>query len=71
MVCPECSAPARDLTLSRVMVARPTGTYSIAGQQDKVVARAGYRLTCGQCGWSVTGEIHGGYLVPFGGGLHA
>lgn len=58
MQCPDCSAPGADITLS--------GPAVVTGNRVKLSAVAAYRLTCGQCGWTVVGEIHDGHLVPIG-----
>lgn len=65
--CPECGTSSRtDPTVMRlepVLQASPVGTYSLAGVQMKFSARAAHRLTC-RCGWTVTGQIEDGHLIP-------
>lgn len=56
--CPRCNA-ARTLILSKKLVAKPTGTYSLAGVQTKVTATETLVLSCLECDWFVTGHIEG------------
>jgi hypothetical protein len=54
--CPKCGTTG-GLTLTPVMVAKPAGSYSLAGAQDKTTAVDAARLSCAACGWSATGRI--------------
>lgn len=45
------------------MVAKPLGTYSLAGVQDKVAAEGRYKLSCSACEWSVYGRVEGSDFV--------
>jgi transcription elongation factor Elf1 len=46
--CPECGAKA--FSIKTRLVARPIGTYSLAGAQMKVSAYEWPHLVCGNCG---------------------
>lgn len=66
--CPRCgrsSCTTPDLmTLMRYLVIEPPAKHSIAGVRLKFAAeRVVYKLAC-RCGWTVTGQIEGGHLVP-------
>jgi hypothetical protein len=37
--------------------AKPLGTWSVAGQQPKIVATVRHQLACNKCGWSVLGQL--------------
>ena len=65
MECPQCSAPAAHMVVTRAMIAKPLGSFSLAGTQPKVSVLDCLRLTCGECSWAVHGQIHNGYFVPF------
>jgi hypothetical protein len=54
--CPSCGATG-GLTLAPVLVAKPAGSYSLAGAQDKTTAVEAARLSCPACGWSAIGRI--------------
>jgi hypothetical protein len=60
--CPNCDALGR-LTLHQILVARPVGNYSLAGQQPKVSAEEIYVLTCSACEWSIRGRIEGNFFI--------
>ena len=71
--CPRCGATG-GLTLTPVMVAKPAGSYSLAGAQDKTAAVDAARLSCAACGFTATGRtenlevagdgtITGGHLI--------
>lgn len=60
--CPGCDRYST-LNLSQAFVAKPPGTYSIAGAQDKILARVRYKLSCSACGWSILGDIEGEHFV--------
>lgn len=56
--CPRCGAAPGALTLTRSMVAKPLGTYSLSGNQMKVSARDGSPvLDCSFCDLHVVGEF--------------
>ena len=54
--CPSCGATG-GLTLTPVMVAKPAGSYSLSGAQDKTAAIDAARLSCAACGFTATGRI--------------
>jgi hypothetical protein len=54
--CPGCGTTG-GLTLTPVMVAKPAGSYSLSGAQDKTTAVEAARLCCAACGWSAIGRI--------------
>ena len=56
--CPSCGATG-GLSLTPVLVARPAGSYSLAGAQNKTTALEAARLTCAGGGWSATGRLEG------------
>lgn len=68
--CPKCGTRDTSMALTGTgeLVAAPVGSFSLAGVQAKFPARLRHRLTCekarGGCGWSVTGVVVDGYLVP-------
>lgn len=53
--CPGCGITG-SLNPDEILACAPIGTYAIAGAQVKVSAYPRPRLTCGRCGWTVTGE---------------
>lgn len=69
--CPECGARSRDdetaFVVEPVLVAKPLGTYSVAGAQMKASAYERLRLRC-RCGWSILGHIDGDQFVSEGNG---
>lgn len=58
--CPDCGSVGTML-LGQELVAKPLGTYSIAGAQTKVVAQTKYTITCEECGWKRYGKFEGRY----------
>ena len=56
--CPACGVTGQ-LTLTPVLVARPVGSYSLSGAQNKTTALDAARLTCAGCRWSATGRLEG------------
>lgn len=54
--CPRCSVTGR-ISVRRVLVAKPLGTWSLAGTQDKTVAQDKAVLECDACGFSATGRL--------------
>jgi hypothetical protein len=56
--CPKCGATGQ-LTLTPVFAAKPAGSYSLAGVQDKTAAVGAARLSCAACGWWATGRVDG------------
>lgn len=56
--CPQCGAVGT-VDLTPVLVAKPLGSFSLAGAQLKVPAWSGYALVCSACGWTVTGHVQG------------
>lgn len=64
--CPACGANSRtDPTfhLDEIEVAKPPGTFSLAGHQMKVVITTRTRLSH-SCGWWVIGRVEGEYFEP-------
>lgn len=53
--CPSCGATGT-LALDEVLSANPIGSFSLAGAQMKVTAKAKPRLTWSVCGLSLLGE---------------
>jgi hypothetical protein len=47
--CPRCGAYGT-ISIEPVLHAKPQGTYSIAGVQNKLVAEQKYLLACSGCG---------------------
>jgi hypothetical protein len=56
--CPECGA-AGTVVLRPVIVAKPLGTFSLAGAQMKVSAWRGWELACSACSFRVLGQVEG------------
>lgn len=54
--CPDCGATG-SLTLSTALVAKPMGTWSLAGAQLKTSAREVAVLACSACGASRRGHL--------------
>jgi hypothetical protein len=54
--CPSCAATGQ-LTLTPVLAARPAGSYSLAGAQNKTTATDAAGLSCAACGWWATGRV--------------
>ena len=54
--CPSCLAPPGCLTIDIEMVAKPLGTFSIAGAQMKVTAAMLPVLNCTACGLRIVGR---------------
>lgn len=56
--CPECGAVGT-VALRPAMVAKPLGTFSLAGAQMKVSAWRGWELACSACPFRVLGQVEG------------
>jgi hypothetical protein len=60
--CPECGVSSRvdstAFSIEKVLVFKPLGTWSVAGQQMKTVAYERLEMSC-QCGWRIRGYIDG------------
>lgn len=57
MKCPQCGS--RDaISLRPVLVAKPVGSFSLAGAQMKVSAQTGAVVECG-CGFTMSGHLEG------------
>ncbi len=61
--CPNCGTSSRTdpnaMVVSEGLMARPLGTWSLAGQQLKTSAYGPlYKLSC-RCGWAIWGVING------------
>ncbi len=58
--CPNCHTSSRQdpdaITVEKVLVAKPLGTWSVAGQSLKTVAVEKYKMEC-RCGWYVLGQL--------------
>lgn len=63
--CPQCKATGPTLRVEFRLVAKPVGTYSVAGAQDKVVAQTRPVLLCGACDLNIVGEVVDGTHVEF------
>jgi len=64
--CPDCGASSRTdptFEVTRVLVAKPFGTFSVAGAQTKTVASERMKLSHLSCGWSVLGRLEGSDFV--------
>ena len=48
--CEDCDRKVADMNLTTRLIAKPIGTYSIAGAQPKAVATETVVLEC-ECGW--------------------
>lgn len=57
-LCPKCGALGT-VELRPVMVAKPVGTFSLAGAQTKVSAWRGWELGCSVCSFRVLGQVEG------------
>lgn len=64
--CPECGTSSRvdptAITVQEVLVAKPLGTFSLAGVTDKRSAYTRLQMSC-RCGWKILGYIEGEYFV--------
>jgi hypothetical protein len=49
-----------------VLVAKPVGSWSLAGVQTKVVATEAAEVRCSQCDWSRPGRLEGVEVAPDG-----
>lgn len=60
--CPNCGVSSRKdftaITVEKFLIARPPGTWSVAGNQLKTVASEVLRMSC-RCGWHIDGFIDG------------
>jgi hypothetical protein len=58
--CPVCKTSSRQdgtaFSVTRVLIAKPLGTWSVSGTQMKTVASEYKKLSC-RCGWSILGYI--------------
>lgn len=72
---PKCGASTRVtpgiMEIVEEIVAKPLGTFSIAGNQMKVSAYTQLRLVCRACDWSTPGWIEGGHFVAYPAPLEA
>ncbi len=68
--CPVCGTSSRTDPEAMVLeptgrlMAKPPGTFSMAGAQMKLAAMSGVRLTC-RCGWSIEGYIEGEHFLGY------
>lgn len=60
--CPKCSVYG-SLVLDVQLIAKPVGSFSLAGVQTKFSAEEVPALKCELCGWTKTGRIEGGKAV--------
>ena len=64
--CPECGVSSRQdptaITVEPVFVAKPIGTFSVAGAQMKVSAYQRLQMSC-RCGWKILGYIDGDHFI--------
>lgn len=63
--CPRCGSQGT-LAVGVQLVAKPIGSFSLAGAQDKVSAVEVARADCSACGLSVTGRLENATLGPDG-----
>lgn len=56
--CPECGTVGT-VALRPAMVAKPLGSFSLAGVQMKVSAWRGWELACSACPFRVLGQVEG------------
>jgi hypothetical protein len=56
MICPKCQEE-NTITIWAGLVARPIGTFSLAGAQMKVSAHRTVIAECSSCGLSVMGHL--------------
>lgn len=65
--CPECGVSSRvdpaAMVIEDCLVAKPIGSFSLAGAQMKVSAHAMLRLRCVRCGWSIVGHLASDHFV--------
>lgn len=61
--CPSCGAEPGCLSITETLVARPLGSWSLAGAQLKTSARSQPVLTCSACPLRVTGTFDGSHVV--------
>lgn len=58
--CPSCGTSSRQdpraIEIAEVLIAKPVGTWSLAGAQPKTVVYSGPQMSC-RCGWSILGYI--------------
>ncbi len=58
--CPECGLSSRTdptaVSVERINILKPLGTFSVAGAQMKASAYEAYVLKC-RCGWWVYGQL--------------
>lgn len=62
--CPACGTTA--LTLRTTLVARPLGSFSLAGAQTKISAVQVAEVRCAACGASRRGRLEGVQTAPDG-----
>ena len=51
------------MEVTRILAAKPLGSYSVAGTQMKAVAVEMLQLRCLRCPWKTLGYIEGGHFV--------
>lgn len=65
--CPKCKVSTRitpgAMRVEPVLVARPLGSFSLAGAQMKVSARSALRLSCNHCDFEITGRVEGSDFI--------
>lgn len=58
--CPHCGTRGRTdpdaFMIEEVFVAKPPGSFSVAGATSKVTAKKWIKLSC-RCGWSILGWL--------------
>ena len=59
--CPSCAVSSRTdaeaIEVTRILVAKPIGTFSVSGSTMKTVAYERYQMRCTRCGWHIDGTL--------------
>ncbi len=63
--CPQCRTQGT-ISVRLVLVAKPLGSFSLAGEQMKVSARRAAVAECSSCGLSVSGHLENPTIGPDG-----
>jgi len=63
-MCPKCKQGG--ISVRMVLAAKPLGSYSISGAQDKVVATPRAEATCSNCDFRVLGYLEDPEYGPDG-----
>lgn len=63
-MCPKCKSGT--ISISMILAAKPLGSYSIAGVQNKVVATPRAEATCSSCDFRAVGYLENPEYGPDG-----